>query len=227
MDSITNSVYVMSGRRIVRGRRRTASEVYGLISERSYNNEAMRVISVPIILMDEGYQRFKGFCNDNEARLRHKAKQYKNKMCMLYQQYFNRLELLGKQDYCSLLDEMDRLQEIIKSDLDILRYTILGTLMDIESISEREAVAELLMINYCTAMASGFAQCIGVMPDDEMPRLLRLTRELTIEISEDASKPTMYVNERAEEMITQSVNILINKFRDYSRYAKFKDGNAE
>lgn len=223
MDSITNSVYMMSGRRIVKARRRTASEVYGLISERSYNNEAMRVISVPIILMDEGYQRFKVFCNNNEVRIKHKAKQYKNRMCMLYQQYFNRLELLGKYDYCSLLDEMDRLQETIKSDLDILKYTILGTLMDIEPISEREAVAELLMINYCTAMASGFAQCIGVMPDDEMPRLLKLTRDLTIEISADASKPTMYVNERAEEMITQSVNILINKFRDYANRKVSKD----
>lgn len=50
-----------------------------------------------------------------------------------------------------------------------------------------------------------------------MPRLLRLTRELTIEMSRDVEKPTLYINERTEEMITQSVNILINKFRDYAR----------
>lgn len=222
------TTYITKRGRIVSARRRTASEVYGLISDKTSESEAVRLVSVPIILMDEGYQRFDRFCEANDARIKHRAKQIRNKMGMLYHQYFYRLQLLGGADYYSLLDEMDKLQEAIKADLDILRYTILGTVMDIPE-AEREAVAELLMINYCTAMASGFIQCCNLEPDEEMPRLLRLTRELTIEMSRDVEKPTLYINERTEEMITQSVNILINKFRDYSRYAKFNDrnGNAE
>lgn len=204
--------YIIKKQGLMPVKSRTAGEAYGVID--ASDSHAMRLVSVPIILMDEGYQRFTQYC-EAKGQLRHKAKQMRNTMGMLYHQYFNRLQLHGGEKYYDTLDEMDKLQEMIKADLEILRYTILGTLMDIEG-DRRESVAELLLIYYCTALASGFCSVLNLEPDPEMPRLLRLTRELTLETNREIAEPTLYINERTEKMITQSVNILINKFRDYT-----------
>ena len=204
--------YIIRKQGLTPVRSRTASEAYGVID--ASDSHALRLVSVPIILMDEGYQRFTQYCEAN-GNLRHKAKQMRNRMGMLYHQYFNRLQLKGGDKYYDTLDEMDKLQEMIKADLEILRYTILGTLMDIEG-DKREPVAELLLINYCTALASGFCSVLNLEPDPEMPRLLRLTRELTLETNREVAEQTMYINGRNVEMITQAVNVLLNKFRNYT-----------
>lgn len=204
--------YIIKKQGLMPVKSRTASEAYGVIN--ANDSHALRLVSVPIILMDEGYQRFTQYCEAN-GNLRHKAKQMRNRMGMLYHQYFNRLQLHGGEKYYDTLDEMDKLQEMIKADLEILRYTILGTLMDIEG-DKREPIAELLLINYCTALASGFCSVLNLEPDPEMPRLLRLTRELTLETNREVAEQTMYINERNVEMITQAVNVLLNKFRNYT-----------
>lgn len=212
MPTMGQTKYIIRKQGLMPVKSRTASEAYTVIDEN--DSHALRLVSVPIILMDEGYQRFTQYCEAN-GNLRHKAKQMRNRMAMLYHQYFNRLQLNGGDKYYDTLDEMDKLQEMIKADLEILRYTILGTLMDIET-DKREPVAELLLINYCTALASGFCSVLNLEPDPEMPRLLRLTRELTLETNREVAEPTLYINERTEEMITQSVNVLLNKFRNYT-----------
>ena len=213
MPTMGQTKYIIRKQGLTPVKSRTASEAYGVID--ANDSHALRLVSVPIILMDEGYQRFTQYCEANR-QLRHKAKQMRNRMGMLYHQYFNRLQFHGGDKYYDTLDEMDKLQEMIKADLEILRYTILGTLMDIEG-DKREQVAELLLINYCTALASGFCSVLNLEPDPEMPRLLRLTRELTLETNSEVAKPTLYINERTEEMITQSINVLLNKFQSYAK----------